>query len=195
MAQDTTTNDADSKRLLFEPNVSINGSIDDSMLGKFLEEIVAVRSGNQDLILELNTLGGDADVARRIASEVRLFRQHCERGAFCIGKSYVYSAGVTILAAFRKSDRYLTRDAVLLIHERRIQQSLELVGPMNACIQIVREKLSMLETAQRLEKEGFAEFVAGSRLSVGELFECAATNCYMSASEALGYGLIGDVLD
>jgi ATP-dependent Clp protease protease subunit len=65
---------------------------------------------------------------------------------------------------------------------------------MIACIQIVREKLSMLETAQRLEKDGFAELRGGSRLSVGEPFKCAATNCYMSAPDALGYGLIGDVL-
>jgi ATP-dependent Clp protease protease subunit len=52
----------------------------------------------------------------------------------------------------------------------------------------------MLETAQRLEKDGFAKLRGGSRLSVGELFKCAATNCYMSAADAWGYGLIGDVL-
>jgi hypothetical protein len=34
MAQDTPTDQADSKRLLFEPNVSINGSIDDGLLSK-----------------------------------------------------------------------------------------------------------------------------------------------------------------
>jgi hypothetical protein len=83
-----------------------------------------VRSGNQDLILELNTDGGDADVARRVTNEVRQLRQHCGQGAFCIGKSYVCLGGVTILAAFPKRDRDLTRDAVILIQERRIQQSL-----------------------------------------------------------------------
>jgi ATP-dependent Clp protease protease subunit len=65
---------------------------------------------------------------------------------------------------------------------------------MAACIQIVREKLSMLEMGQRLERQSFEELVKESRLSVRELFECAASNCYLTAQEALDYGLIGKIL-
>ncbi|MBW9118096.1 ATP-dependent Clp protease proteolytic subunit [Rhizobium cauense] len=184
----------DTERLLFEPNISINGPIDEKMLASFLEQIVKVRCGNQDLVLEINTIGGDADVARRIALEVRLFRTHSGRRAFCIGKTFVYSAGLTILASFKTANRYLTSDTVLLIHERRISESLELSGPMAACIQIVREKLSMLETGQRLERQGFEELLEESRLSMTELFECAQANCYLNAQDALAYGIIGNIL-
>ncbi|WP_280812031.1 hypothetical protein [Mesorhizobium sp. L48C026A00] len=43
--------------------------------------------------MEINTNGGDADAARRIALEIRLFRQHSGRNAYCVGKTKVYSAG------------------------------------------------------------------------------------------------------
>ncbi|MBB4237938.1 ATP-dependent Clp protease proteolytic subunit [Rhizobium esperanzae] len=184
----------DINRLLFEPNAAINGAIDDNTLTSFLDQIADMRSGNQDLVLELNTVGGDADVARRIALEIRLFSRHAGRSAYCVGKSYVYSAGVTILAAFDRQNRYLTADAFLLIHERRISGGIELSGPMTACIQMVQEELAMLETAQRLEKEGFDELVKGSKMSSEELFRCARKNCYMSAQDALSYGLVGRIL-
>ncbi|MDR9776004.1 ATP-dependent Clp protease proteolytic subunit [Rhizobium hidalgonense] len=184
----------DPNRLLFEPNVLINGPIEEKTITSFLDQVAAVRSGDQDLVLELTTVGGDADAARRIALEVKLFSRHSERPAYCVGKSYVYSAGVTILAAFDTPNRYLTADTFLLIHERRISGSFELSGPVTACIQMVQEKLAMLETAQRLEKEGFEELLRGCKMSYDELFQRARTNCYMSAQEALSYGLIGSIL-
>ena len=184
----------DADRFLFEPNVFLNGPIEEQTIPKFLDQMAAVRAGTQDLVLELNTIGGDADAARRLALEIRLFTARSGRSAYCVGKTYVYSAGVTILAAFKTQNRCLTSDAVLLIHERRLQQSLELTGPIAACIQIVREKLSMLETGRRLEMESFAEFVEGSKLSASELLRRAESNCYMTAGEALEHGLVGRVL-
>lgn len=181
-------------RLLFEPNISINGSIQPDTLTFFLDKLAAVRSANEDLILELTTIGGDADIARRIAMEVRLFSRYSQQRSICVGKSFVYSAGVTILAAFERSNRYLTEDTVLLIHERRLQENLELSGPIQACLQIVQEQLAMLRTAERLENEGFEELVRGSQLSVGELEACIKKNCYLSAPDALEHGIVAAIL-
>jgi hypothetical protein len=61
-------------------------------------------------------------------------------------------------------------------------------------VQSVKEALSMLETGQRLENEGFTECVRGSRLSVKELITCAKANCYMTAQQSLDFGLIGRIL-
>ena len=82
--------------LLFEPNISINGVIDDNTVSFFLGRLQEVRRAGADMIVELNTDGGDADAARRIALEVRLFRRHSGRRTYCLGKTKVYSAGVTI---------------------------------------------------------------------------------------------------
>jgi ATP-dependent protease ClpP protease subunit len=184
----------DIEKLLFRPNISVNGPITEGTLSFVLERLAKIREGDEDLVMELNTSGGDADVARRIALEIRLFRRHDRRQAFCVGKTNVYSAGVTIFASFAISNRLLTEDAVLLIHERRLQKSVDLNGPLKANIQIMREQLALLEAAQKLEDEGFNELVAGSNLSPGALYDRLLTNCYMFAREALELKIIGNVL-
>jgi ATP-dependent protease ClpP protease subunit len=183
-----------SDRLLFQPNISINGVISDETLSFFLGRMEAVRSAGEDMIMELNTNGGDADVARRIALEVRLFLRRSGRRACCVGKTKIYSAGVTILAAFPKECRFLTDDAVLLVHERRIDDNIVLKGPMKSCIQIVKEQLALLETAERLEMEGFRELVEGSALTTDELYDRATKNCYIHAEEAFKTGLVAQIL-
>ncbi|WP_292136841.1 hypothetical protein, partial [Mesorhizobium sp.] len=78
-------------RLLFEPNISINGPIGQDTVTFFLGRLEEVRRSGQDMLMELNTSGGDADAARRIALEIRLFRLHSGRRAYCVGKTQVYS--------------------------------------------------------------------------------------------------------
>lgn len=182
------------QQLLFEPNISINGSINEGTVSFFLTRLQDVRQSGQDIIMELNTNGGDADAARRIALETRLFRQHSGRQAFCVGKTNVYSAGVTILAAFPRPYRFLTADTVLLVHERRLDESVDLRGPIKSCIQIIREQLALLETAEQLEREGFEELVSGSSLDAEELYQRATKNCYIKANEALQLGLIERII-
>jgi len=182
----------DRNRLLFEANVRIRGPINDGTVAAFLDDLKAVRDSESDLYLEIDTPGGDADAARRIALEVKLFLQQGRRG-YVVGKNTVYSAGVTILSAFPRSCRFLCAGAVLLIHERRLQTQLVLNGPVRSCLQIVREQLALLETAEKLEEEGFSDLVAGSCLSLDELREHAMTNCYVMADEARELGLVQDI--
>jgi hypothetical protein len=75
-----------------------------------------------------------------------------------------------------------------------LEKSIQLCGPMKASIQIVREQLALLETAEKLELEGFRELVEGSSLSPDELYERATENCYIAAAEALKVGLVADIL-
>jgi ATP-dependent protease ClpP protease subunit len=160
-----------------------------------MECLEKVRADDDDLRMELNTLGGDADVARRIALEIRLFRKHSGRRAWCVGKTNVYSAGVTIFAAFATPNRFLTKDAVLLVHERSMQQTVELSGPTRSNIQIAQGLLETLKTAERLEREGFQQLVEGSNLTLETLYDHALGNWYVSADEALEYGLVSRVLE
>lgn len=180
--------------LIRSPNVTLYGPIGDTSVRDSLQQIQTVLRGDKPIVFELTTEGGDAEGGRRIALEVRLARQWHGREAIFVGKTVVMSAGMTIMAAFPRENRYLTRDAVLLIHERRLQKTLELNGPMRANLQIVRETLALLESAQRTEREGFAELAAGSRMTVDELYGCALTNCYLTAEEALEKGLIAAIV-
>jgi ATP-dependent protease ClpP protease subunit len=182
------------RELLMTPNVKLYGPIGDTGVQDCLKQIQTVLQGDKPLVFELTTEGGDAEGGRRIALEIRLAREWHGRETIFIGKTVVMSAGVTIMAAFPRENRYLTRDAVLLIHERRLQKTLELNGPMRADLQIVRETVALLESAQRTEREGFAELAAGSRMSVDELYERALTNCYLTAEEALEKGLVAAIV-
>lgn len=51
-----------------------------------------------------------------------------------------------MFAAFPKPRRFLAEEQVLLVHERRMESSIALNGPMKSCIQIFREKPALLET-------------------------------------------------
>lgn len=184
----------DIRQLLFEPNISVNGLIDDDTVAFFLGRLEEVRSGNQAMIMEINTDGGDADAARRLALEVRLFLKHSGRDAYCVGKTKVYSAGVTVFAAFPRQARFLTDDAVLLVHERRLDSTIPLSGPLKSCLQIAREQLALLETAEQLELEGFRALIEDSSMTLDQLYERATTNCYIHAEEALKLGLIAEIL-
>lgn len=59
--------------------------------------------------------------------------------ACCSGKPCFYLAGVTIPAAFEESNRSRTDNAVLVAHERRSKEMIELSIPIKACIQIAEE--------------------------------------------------------
>jgi ATP-dependent protease ClpP protease subunit len=184
----------DISQLLFKPNISINGLIDDGTVAFFLGRLEAIRAANQPMIMEINTDGGIADAARRIALEVRLFTRFSGLGAYCVGKSNVYSAGVTVFAAFPKHARFLTEDAILLVHERRLDSTLDFKGPLKSCLQIAREQLALLETAEQLEVENFKALVDGSSMSLDQIRERATNNCYIHADEALKLGLIEEIL-
>jgi ATP-dependent protease ClpP protease subunit len=177
------------------PNVRLHGPIEADTLESFLEQLAkANESDGTPIVLELTTEGGDADIARRIALEIRLCRKWFGRETYFIGKTIIYSAGISIMAAFPAASRYLTEDATLLIHERRISSSVELKGPMKGNIQILREQLAVMETARRLEELGFAEFAEGSKLSLQELTRRAEENYYVTAQEAEELGFVAGLI-
>jgi ATP-dependent protease ClpP protease subunit len=180
--------------LLFYPNISLYGLIDTDAVNSVLSELREVRDGEEALIFQVTTTGGDADAARRIALEVKLMREILGRETYFVGKSFVYSAGATVMSAFPRAQRLVTADTVLLIHERRLKKDVSLDGPIHVNMQVIKEQLKLLETAEQLEIEGFNDIAEGSKLSGQELYGRAKENLYLTAREALELGLIGGIL-
>ncbi|RWI97918.1 hypothetical protein [Mesorhizobium sp.] len=77
----------DLSRLLFEPNLRVHGLIDQTVVSNVLHDLKAVRDGGNDLYVEIDTPDGDADGARRIALEIKLFLKHSGRNGFVLGKT------------------------------------------------------------------------------------------------------------
>lgn len=146
-------------------NVRLAGSVDERMFQEFQSQMQTIAP----LVFELTTTGGDADIGRRLALEVRLLRQQSAREVYFLGKSTVYSAGVTFMAAFPATHRFLTADCVLLVHERRMDKELKLSGALRACTAVVKDVLAEIMNGQELERDGFKELIEGTSLSFEQL--------------------------
>jgi ATP-dependent protease ClpP protease subunit len=145
--------------------------------------------------VEVSTLGGDPDVARAIGGDIRRDRElNPGRRLVFLGNANVYSAGATLMSYFDRDDRYLTRGARLMIHERNLDQDIRLTGPLSSCLAPVRAKLNEIEQSIKMQNEGFERLVRGSRVSLETVIERAASNWYIEAQEALDLGLIAGVI-
>lgn len=174
-------------------DVWLLGELVEASAADFLEQLKKAPTDCATTIVEVTTPGGDAELARRLVLEIEIRRKHFRRLVF-VGKTQIYSAGVTIMSAFPKQDRYLSRDASLLIHCRQLDKTVEISGAMRSSLPKVQALLEQLETSIELEKNNFLKLIEGSDISLDELLEKAVNNWYLTAEEALRRGLVVDLL-
>ncbi|MFN3668097.1 MAG: peptidase S14 [Brevundimonas sp.] len=177
-----------------QPTVSLHGAVDDAMLAIWLDALNAARSGTGPLVLELGTTGGDAEVGRRMAEDVRLFRERTGRRALFLGRTTVYSAGVTIMAGFRREDRWLSRDTALMIHGRKLQKSLDIDGPLRTERPQVEAMLAEIDEGLRIERAGFEQLIEGSDVTLEELERRTIGDWYLTGQAALEQRLIAGLI-
>lgn len=178
---------------LATPTVSLHGEVNDAMLSRWLELTLPLRDGGQPLVLELSTVGGDAEVGRRIADDVRLLREAGCTTRF-VGRTMIYSAGATIMGGFRREERWLTRDAVLMVHGRKLSKCLNFEKALRAERPGVEALLAEIDRGISIERVEFAKLIEGSDVTMDEIQSQTIGNWYISASEALKRGLIAGIL-
>jgi ATP-dependent protease ClpP protease subunit len=179
--------------LLATPHVRLHGTVDHAMYDRFREQLLAAPADGP-LVVALSTLGGDPEVARLMADELRLLREATGRELLFLGKVAVYSAGATFMSGFPVDKRFLTRGTRLMLHERQMQSTVELSGPLRMLPAILKAKLHEIEHSIAIEEEGFRALVAGSRVDFEELRRRAPDNWYIEAEEARDMGLVLDVI-
>lgn len=173
---------------IFDPQIRLFGEINDESFWAFTEGLHKAAT-DKPITLELSTPGGDADVGKRIAEDVRIAR---ERGhdLWFSGRDSIYSAGVTIMAAFPRDRRFLSRWSVLMIHERQMDKELKLKGPMRASEQELAQVQAQVEMALRVQERSWQSLIKGSNISLDEIGERARCAWYLPAEEALERRLI-----
>lgn len=183
---------------VLDPHIRLFGSVDETMFQAFIGRLDDLRSNlarDQPILLCLTTTGGEADTARRIADEIMLVRRVEGRPLYFIGKSAVYSAGITIMSAFRPSERLLTEGTELLVHERHVEMTVQLRGGLRASMDLVRDVMAQLESGTKLERDGFEDLVKDSRCSLEQLLQKVMhKDWYLTAAEALELGLVAKVV-
>ena len=182
--------------ILDAPQILLMGSVD-AVMAETLRD--GLRREEQDgegpVAIEITTPGGDAEIVRRMIRDVDDARSRlAPRRLVFSGKSMVYSAGVTLMAAFPRQDRYLSKDALLLIHCRQLTKTVELDGPIRGSLPAVMALLHQLETGVQLETENFERLIEGSEVTIDELVEKALHDWHLPATEAVNRGLAAGVV-
>ena len=179
---------------LAHPTVRLSGTIDGLMAESFLRQVAPILDTPGAILVELFSQGGDADVGRRLAEEVRLLRQVHSRDMWFLGKTLIASAAVTFMAAFPREHRWLTSDATLLVHGRRMRREVQLEGPLGNCRRVLEEMIADIDNGLRIEEHGFAELVEGSGVTLEDVRRSAYGGWYLSARQALDIGLVAGVI-
>jgi ATP-dependent protease ClpP protease subunit len=179
--------------LLSSPHIHLSGSVDQAMYQSFRDQL-AKAPQDGPLVVAISTLGGDPEVARLMGDELRLIREYTGREMLFLGKVAVYSAGATFMASFPVDKRFLTRGTRLMLHERIINKTIEVSGPLKSCVAGLKAALHEIEESVRIEEEGFRAVVAGSRVPFEEVCKRAPANWYIEAEEARDLGLVLDVI-
>lgn len=176
-------------------DLSLVGTVDEAMACKLRDALAQADDSDAPYTIDMTTLGGDPEMARRMMVEIDAARARLKNRRYVfIGKTVVYSAGVTFMAAFPAQDRYLNADSTLLIHCRQLDQTIELDGPIRASIPKMEAMIHQLETGVALEEDNFRRLIEGSDVSMDELLEKALYNWYVPAIEARERGLVADVI-
>lgn len=179
--------------LLAKPHIRLSGPVDQVMYASFRQQLDAC-PGEGAIVLALTTLGGDPEVARTMADDIRLLEDHDGREMLFLGRVAVYSAGATFMAAFPVNRRFLTRHTRLMIHERTISKTINLNGPLRMVVASIKAALHEVEHSILIEEEGFRDIVRDSSVDFEELREKAPANWYIEAQEARDLGLVLDVI-
>lgn len=188
-----TRNNASNYPLLAHPHVQLHGTVDDAMYNNFKAQLVNAPADGP-LVVSITTLGGDPEMGRAMGDDIRLLREYTGRETLFLGKVAVYSAGATFMAAFPADKRFLTRGTRIMIHERLMQSTVELNGPLNTLSHTLEAKLNEIRDSIRIQDEGFADLVRGTRVSLDELKAKAPSNWYIEAEDARDLGLVLDVI-
>ena len=182
------------REMLHSPDIRLLGEVNEDMLQTLLSGFQEAEGGGGPVVLEITTLGGDAEIGRRIVFEIDLARERLKgRRLVFVGKTVVYSAGTTIMSAFPPEDRFLCCDAVLLIHCRQLERTIEVSGPIRASIPKIDALSEQLKLGVELEEKGFERLIAGTDVGMDELLEKALHNWYVPAEEARKRRLVAGI--
>lgn len=177
-----------------DPAVVLSGTVDYAMYKDFRNQIAQAPVSGL-VIITLSTLGGDPEVARMMGEDIRYHSDLDSGRRFVfLGKAAIYSAGTTFMSFFARDNRYLTRGTRLMIHERKLNKTLQIDGPLTTCVATVKATLHEIEASIAIQNEGFENLVRGSSVTMDQVLEHAPFNWYIEAQEALRMGLIKAVL-
>ncbi len=169
-------------RLLKDRIVFVTGPIDDSMANVVIAQLLFLESEDpdKDIHLYINSPGGSVSAGMAIYDTMQYIKP--DVSTICMGMAA--SMGAFLLAAGAKGKRYTLPNSTIMIH----QPSGGARGQETE-IRIVAENI--LKTRNKLNEI----LAANTGKSVEEISRDTERDNYMTAQEAVAYGLIDSVVE
>jgi len=164
--------------LPLDPRIMINGNTVCSHVIKSMLHLSVRR--DKDINLYINCPGGDIDDTLAIYDTMKFLR--CDIATYCIGNAS--SGAAVILAAGTKGKRFALPHAKIMIH-----QPWGYVGGQAADMRIQAEEILKI-------KDTLCEILAeATGKSKKQILEDTERDRYMTAQEALEYGLVDEIIE
>lgn len=167
-------------RLLEDRIVFITGEIDDALANTVVAQLIYLeaKDSSKDISLYINSPGGSVSAGLAIYDTMNYIK--CDVSTICIGMAA--SMGAFLLSSGAKGKRYVLPNSEVMIHQ-------PLGGARGQATEIQIVANHILKTKEKLTK-----ILAKNS---GQPYEKVLSDCerdnYMSAEEALEYGLIDKI--
>jgi len=160
--------------------IMLTGGIDDRQARRVCERLLALASESQEpILLVISSPGGHVESGDMIHDMIKFV----EAPVKVLGSGWVASAGALIYAAAQKENRYALPNTRFLLHEPRGG-----VGGQATDVEIqAREIIKMRERLNRI-------FADATGQPLEKIKEDTDRDFWMSAKEALEYGLVGKII-
>ncbi len=177
-----------------EPHIRLSGQITEDTYETFRRQLAKAPAEGL-VVVEVSTPGGNPEVARMIGEDIRFESQIApKRYLVFLGKTFVYSAGATLMSYFLRENRYFTSDTWLMVHERQMHKDVQVHGALSGCLPVLEGVVEEIRASIAIQKEGFRSLAKGSSVTLEELEQRARSAWYLDAREAHRLGFIEAVL-
>mgnify|MGYP000915934899 CR=1 FL=1 len=169
------------KKLLDSRSIMISGEINQELAQKICAQLLILQEmGDAPIKLFINSQGGHVEAGDTIHDMIRFIKPP----VYIIGTGWVASAGVSIYLAADKSRRLSLPNTRYMIHQ-------PLGGVRGQSVDIEIEANELLKIRSRIN--ALISKATGQPLEKVE--KDTDRNFWMSADEAVDYGIVGKVID
>ena len=167
-------------RLLKDRNVFISGEIDDNLANRVIAELLYLDStGNEDINIYINSPGGSVSAGMAIYDTMNFVKS--DVSTTCLG--IAASMAAFLLSSGKKGKRYILPNADVMIHQ-------PLGGAQGQATDIKIASDRIIDLRKRLNRI----LSKNTSQSLKKIEKDTERDNYLSAKEALEYGLVDKII-
>lgn len=168
-------------RLLKDRIIILGGKIDDDLANIIIAELLYLDSiNNEDISIYINSPGGSVTAGMAIYDTMNFIKSHVS--TICIG--IAASMGAFLLSSGEKGKRYALKNSEIMIHQ-------PLGGAEGQATEIKIAAEHILKTKDKLNNI----LAFNTNKSINDIEKDTDRDNFMTADEALKYGLIDKIIE